>query len=147
MKTLVVIKPDGVARRLVGAIIGRFEEAGMDIAALRMLRLPPEKAEELYAIHRDKPFYPGLLDYITAGPIVPLLVDVNTADHGQAVEEVRNVVGATKPWEAATGTIRGDFGIKDQPEGRIENLVHASDSPQTFKTEAPLFFSEEELHA
>ncbi len=134
-RTLVIIKPDGVQRGLIGEIIRRFERRGLRIAAMKMIQISTELAERHYAVHKGKPFYEGLIQYITSGPVVVMVLEGK-----QAIEIVRRTMGATNPAEAAPGTIRADFGVEI---GR--NLVHGSDSPETAAFEVPLFFSEEEI--
>lgn len=134
-RTLVIIKPDGVQRGLIGEIIRRFERRGLRIAAMKMIQISTELAERHYAVHKGKPFYEGLIQYITSGPVVVMVLEGR-----QAIEIVRRTMGATNPAEAAPGTIRADFGVEI---GR--NLVHGSDSPETAAFEVPLFFSEEEI--
>ncbi|HID88592.1 MAG TPA: nucleoside-diphosphate kinase [Anaerolineales bacterium] len=134
-RTLVIIKPDGVQRGLIGEIIRRFEHRGLRIAAMKMIQISTELAERHYAVHKGKPFYEGLIQYITSGPVVVMVLEGK-----RAIEIVRRTMGATNPAEAAPGTIRADFGVEI---GR--NLVHGSDSPETAAFEVPLFFSEEEI--
>ncbi len=134
-RTLVIVKPDGVQRGLIGEIIARFERRGLRIAALKLLQVSPELAQRLYAIHRGKHFFEGLIEYITSGPVVAMVLEGN-----DAIEIVRRTMGATNPAEAAPGTIRADFGLEI---GR--NLVHGSDSPEMAAYEIPLFFDEEEI--
>ncbi|MBN1179779.1 MAG: nucleoside-diphosphate kinase [Anaerolineae bacterium] len=134
-RTLIIVKPDGVQRGLIGEIITRFERRGMRIAALKMIQITPELAERHYAVHKGKPFYPGLINYITSGPVVVMVLEGNGA-----IEVARQTMGATRPAEAAPGTIRADFGLE---VGR--NLVHGSDGPETAAVEVALFFTEAEL--
>ena len=134
-RTLVFVKPDGVQRGLVGEIISRLERKGLKIVGLRMLRMDRAMAERHYGIHRDKPFFPSLVDFITSGPIVAAVVEGR-----QAVEVVRRLMGDTDPLKAAPGTIRGDFGMEVQ-----ENLIHGSDSVENARKEISLFFSEKEI--
>ncbi len=134
-RTLVIIKPDAVQRGLIGEIIRRFEQRGLRIAAMKMMQITPELAERHYAVHKGKPFYPGLIRYITSAPVVVMVLEGT-----RAIEVVRRTMGATNPAEASPGTIRADFGIE---VGR--NLVHGSDSPETAAFEIPLFFNENEI--
>lgn len=134
-KTFVILKPDAVQRLLVGQIISRFEQHGLKLVAMKFLQVSTELAQEHYAVHKERPFYKDLIDYITASPVVALVVE-----GPNAIKMVRNMVGATNPLEAASGTIRGDFGMEI---GR--NLVHASDGEETAKTEIALWFGEENL--
>jgi len=136
-RTLVLIKPDGVQRLLVGRILGRFEERGLKIVGLKLVRVDRPLAEQHYAIHRGKPFFEGLLDFITSGPLVALVLE-----GPNAIAMVRTMVGATRPHEAAAGSIRGDLAVET-----AQNLVHASDGPETAATELALWFEPEELQA
>jgi nucleoside-diphosphate kinase len=134
-RTLVIIKPDGVQRGLSGAIIHRFERRGLRIAAMKLMQISMELAQRHYAVHKGKPFYEPLLQYITSGPVVVMVLEGR-----DAIETVRRTMGATNPAQAAPGTIRADFALET---GR--NLVHGSDSPQTAAFEVPLFFSDDEI--
>lgn len=134
-RTLVIIKPDGVQRGLTGEIISRFERRGLRIAALKLLQMPLQLAQRLYAVHEGKHFYETLLQYITSGPVVVMVLEGN-----DAIEVVRRTMGATNPTQAAPGTIRADFALET---GR--NLVHGSDSPETARYEIPLFFDDGEI--
>lgn len=129
-RTLVIIKPDGVQRGLVGEIIGRLERRGLKIAALEFRLIERELAERHYGEHRGKPFYNGLVDYITSGPVVTMVLE-----GPQAIAATRATMGATRPVEASPGTIRGDLGLM---VGR--NLIHGSDSPESAVREIDLFF-------
>ncbi len=132
-RTLLLIKPDGVERRLVGEIIGRIERKGLTVAALEMRVIDDELARQHYAEHDGKQFFASLLEFITSGPLVAAIVE-----GPRAVEAVRQLAGATDPVEkAAPGTIRGDFGLETQ-----FNLVHGSDSPESAQREIALWFSE-----
>ena len=131
-RTLVLIKPDGVRRGLVGEIISRFERLGLRIVAMKLMRVDEELASRHYAEHQDKPFYPELVSFITSGEVVALVLEGESA-----VAAVRKVMGKTNCLEAAPGTIRGDFGL-----GITQNLVHGSDSPQSAAREISLFFPE-----
>lgn len=134
-RSLVLIKPDAVDRSLGGAIIGRMEGLGLRLVALRMLQMDEALAQEHYAIHRDKPFFSGLVKYITSSPIVAAVFEGE-----QAVEQIRKAMGPTDPANAEAGTIRGDFGIDIE-----RNAIHGSDSGVTAKGEIRLFFSEDEI--
>ena len=134
-RTLIIIKPDAVQRGLAGEIIGRFERRGLRIAAMKMIWIDEPLAQEHYAVHQGKPFYEGLISYITSSPVVVMVLEGN-----DAIEIARRTMGATAPANAAPGTIRADFGLEI---GR--NLVHGSDGPQTAKREVALFFDEEEI--
>ena len=134
-RTLVLVKPDGVQRGLVGAIIGRLERRGLKLAALKLMQVDDALARRHYGEHVDRPFFAGLVEFITAGPIVAMAWEANGA-----VEIVRATMGVTNPANAAPGTIRGDFGIDI---GR--NLIHGSDSPQSAERELALFFTPGEI--
>jgi nucleoside-diphosphate kinase len=125
-----MVKPDGVRRGLVGEIIGRFERRGLKILELKMIYVSRELAEEHYGVHRDKPFFQGLVEFITSGPVVAMILEGESA-----VAAARQMMGATRPLEAAPGTIRSDFALEVQ-----ENLVHGSDSPETASQEIALWF-------
>ncbi len=129
-RTLVLLKPDAVQRRLMGEIISRFEAKGLKIVALKMLRVTPELAKQHYAEHVDKPFYPSLEAFITAAPIVAMAIDGL-----EAITVVRDMLGATSGLKAAAGTIRGDFS-----SSRQMNLVHASDGAEAAARELELYF-------
>ena len=134
-RTLVIVKPDGVQRGLIGTIINRLERRGLRPVGMRFMQIPRELASRHYAVHKGKPFYEPLLDYITSAPVV-----VMAWEGPDAIAVVRKTMGATRPAEAAPGTIRGDFGLE---VGR--NLVHGSDGPDTAAFEVDLFFGEQEL--
>jgi len=134
-RTLVIVKPDGVQRGLAGEIISRFERRGLRIAAMKLMQIPLELAEQLYAVHKGKRFYETLLQYITSGPVVVMVLEGR-----DVIEVVRRTMGATNPTQAAPGTIRADFALET---GR--NLVHSSDSPETAAYEIPIFFNEDEI--
>lgn len=134
-RTLVIIKPDGVQRGLIGPIITRLERRGLKITAMKMIQMGYDLARKHYAVHEGKPFYEGLIEYITSGPVVVMVVEGK-----KAIEIVRRTMGATNPMEAAPGTIRADYGLEI---GR--NLVHGSDGPETAAFEIPLFFNEDEI--
>jgi len=138
-RTLVLIKPDGVQRGLIGEIIARFERRGLRIAGLKLMQISPELAARHYGIHQGKPFYEGLIRFITSGPVVAMVLEGD-----KAIQIVRTTMGgvesATDPAKAPPGSIRADFGMSI---GR--NLVHGSDSADTAAFEVPLFFRPEEL--
>ncbi len=134
-RTLVFVKPDGVQRGLTGEIIGRFERNGLRILALKMMKMSREFAEKHYAVHRGKAFYDGLIKHITCGTIVAMVLEGE-----DAVKQVRSMMGATSPADAAPGTIRGDLGRATEL-----NLVHGSDSAETARTEIANFFTEDEF--
>jgi nucleoside-diphosphate kinase len=131
-RTLILVKPDAFARGLTGEIIARFERKGLRILALRHLTVTRELAEQHYAEHAERPFFGELVEFITSGPIVAIVLEGEGA-----VKAARQVIGATDPLEAATGSIRGDFATE---MGR--NMVHGSDSPESAAREAGLFFPE-----
>jgi nucleoside-diphosphate kinase len=134
-QTLVIIKPDGVQRGLVGKILTRFEERGLKIVALKMLQVNRALAEKHYAVHQGKFFYEGLVNYISSSPVVAMVIEGH-----EAINVVRAMVGATRPWEATAGTIRGDYALMG-----LRNLIHASDAPETARAEIALWFAPEEL--
>ncbi|HHE47946.1 MAG TPA: nucleoside-diphosphate kinase [Candidatus Acetothermia bacterium] len=134
-RTLVLLKPDAVQRRLVGRIISRFEDKGLKIVGMKLMQVTQELAERHYAEHREKPFFSELVSFITSSPIVAMVVE-----GPGAISEVRRLMGKTDPREAAPGTIRGDYGLSI-----TQNLVHGSDSPESAAREIPIFFSEEEI--
>jgi len=134
-RTLVLVKPDGVQRGLVGEIIRRFEAKGLKIVGLKLLSVGRELAERHYAVHLGKSFYPGLIDYITSGPVAAMVLE-----GPRAIEAVRKVVGATKSFEADPGSIRGSLALTV-----ARNLVHASDGPETARSEVDLWFAPDEL--
>ncbi|MCL5665982.1 MAG: nucleoside-diphosphate kinase, partial [Candidatus Thermoplasmatota archaeon] len=124
-RTLVLIKPDGIKRKLAGSVIQRFENKGLRICALKMLQVTKEMAEKHYAVHKDKPFFNDLVNYITSYPIMAMILEGRNA-----ISVVRNLCGATDGSKAAPGTIRGDYSNSIQ-----ENIVHASDSEDSYKYE------------
>ncbi|MCL4396020.1 MAG: nucleoside-diphosphate kinase [Chloroflexi bacterium] len=131
-QTLVIVKPDGVQRGLVGKILGRFEDRGLKITGLKIVSVSRDLAERHYAVHKGKFFYDGLVTYITASPVVAMVLEGH-----EAIGVVRAMVGATRPWEAAAGTIRGDYAMMG-----LRNLIHASDAPETAASEIALWFPE-----
>ena len=134
-RSLVLIKPDAMERRLAGTIISRLEKAGVKLVAMKMLHLDKETAGRHYAIHRDKPFFNDVIEYITSTPIVAAVFEGE-----DAIETIRKTMGATDPAKAEAGTIRADYGIDIQ-----RNTVHGSDSPQTAATEIKIYFGEDEI--
>lgn len=134
-RTLILVKPDGVQRGLAGEIINRFERRGLKMAGMKFMQMSQELAEQHYGIHKERPFYKSLVDYITSGPIVAMVWEGNNA-----VAAARSTIGATNPVESSPGSIRGDFGMEI---GR--NLVHGSDSPENAVNEVNLFFDASEL--
>ncbi len=136
-RTLVLLKPDCVQRRLMGCMISRFEEKGLDIVAMKLMQVTPELARRHYAEHVKKAWYPQLEEFITASPVVAMILE-----GPRAVGVVREMVGVTNGLEAAPGTIRGEFGTSQQM-----NLVHASDGPDSALREMEIFFSPGEIHA
>ena len=134
-RTLVLVKPDGVQRQLVGRILARYEERGLKIVGLKLVHVDRELAERHYAVHKGKPFFEGLVAFITSGPLVALALEAPNA-----IGLVRTMNGATKPGEAAPGTIRGDLAVE-----MSQNLVHASDGPESAATELAIWFTPGEL--
>jgi len=134
-RTLIILKPDAVQRGLTGEIIKRFEQRGLKIVALKMLKVEARLAETHYDVHRERSFFAGLIKYITSSPVVVMALEGKNA-----VKAARKTIGATNPLEATPGTIRGDFGME---VGR--NLVHGSDSVENGKIELALWFDENEL--
>lgn len=129
-RTLILVKPDAFERNLTGEIVARFERKGLRIAAMKHMTVPRETAEEHYAEHREKPFFGDLVEFITGGPLVAMVLEGH-----EAVVAARQVIGATNPLEAAPGSIRGDLGLEVQT-----NLVHGSDSAESAERETGLFF-------
>ena len=134
-RTLILLKPDCVQRRLAGAILQRFEQKGLRLAGLKLVQASRTLAEQHDAVHKRKPFYDSLLQFLTAGPTVALVLEGR-----EAVAAARGMIGATDGAKAAPGTIRGDFGISVQ-----NNLIHGSDSPDNAKTEIALWFKPDEM--
>ena len=134
-QTLSIIKPDAVGSNHIGSIYQRFEAAGLRIVAARMMNLSREQAEAFYAVHRERPFYADLVDFMTSGPVV-----VQVLEGENAIVRNREVMGATDPAQAAPGTIRADFATRVD-----ENAVHGSDGPETAQTEIDFFFRPEEI--
>ena len=134
-RTLVLIKPDGVQRLLTGRILARYEDRGLKLVGLKLIRVSRDLAERHYAVHREKPFFGGLVDFITSAPLVAAVLEGPSA-----IAVVRAMNGATRPHEAAPGSIRGDFALET-----AQNLVHASDSPDNAAAEVALWFEPAEL--
>jgi len=136
-RSLILFKPDSVQRGLVGRILCRFEDKGLGVIGLKMLQVTPELARQHYAEHVEKPFYPGLEAFITASPIVALVLE-----GPEVIRVVREMLGPTNGLNAPSGTIRGDFG-----RSRQMNLVHAADGPEASAREIPLYLGDDELHS
>lgn len=134
-RTFIAIKPDGVQRKLVSEIIGRFEKKGFKLVGLKLMSVSKELAEQHYGVHRERPFFKGLVEFITSGPIVAIVLEGDGV-----VASARKIIGATNPLSAEPGTLRGDFGVSI---GR--NIIHGSDAIETAQTEIALWFKEEEL--
>jgi len=134
-RTLSIVKPDAVAKNVIGQIYDRFERAGLSIVASRMMHLSREEAEGFYAVHRGRPFFEDLVQFMTSGPVI-----VQVLEGENAIAKNREVMGATNPSEAAADTIRADFASTID-----ENAVHGSDSPETARTEIAYFFSTTEI--
>jgi len=134
-RTFLAIKPDGVQRKLIGEIIRRFEAKGFTLVGLKLMSVSRELAETHYGVHRERPFFPGLVDFITSGPVVAMVWE------GKGViASARKIIGATNPLNSEPGTLRGDFGVD---VGR--NLIHGSDAPETAEQEIKLWFKPEDL--
>jgi nucleoside-diphosphate kinase len=134
-RTLVLIKPDGLQRQLTGRILARYEERGLKIVGLKLVSVDRDLADRHYAAHREKPFFGGLVDFITSAPLVAVALE-----GPNAITVVRALNGATRPHEAAPGTIRGDFALET-----AQNIVHASDGPEAAVSELALWFTDDEL--
>ncbi len=134
-RTLIILKPDCVHRRLIGRIVQRFEDKGLVIAGMKLMQISEALAGKHYAPHQGKPFYPGLIEYITSGPVVVLCIQ-----GPNAINVCRKLMGKTFGYEAEPGTIRGDFGMS-----KTFNLVHGSDAPETAASEIALYFQDAEL--
>ena len=134
-RTLLLVKPDGVQRALVGRVLTRFEERGLKLVGLKLVHVSRDLAEAHYAVHRERPFFKGLVDFITSSPLVAAVLE-----GPNAITIVRAMNGATRPHEAAPGSIRGDLAVET-----AQNLVHASDSPENAAAEIALWFRPEEL--
>lgn len=134
-RTISIIKPDAVAKNVIGQIYDRFEKAGLKIVAAKMMQLSDDQAKDFYAVHKERPFYGELVAFMTSGPVM-----VQVLEGENAIAKNREVMGATNPAEAAAGTIRADFA-----QSIDENAVHGSDAPETAAQEIKFFFSDEEL--
>jgi len=134
-RTFVMVKPNGFARGLVGEVVARFERRGLELRAMKLMRIPRDLAERHYAEHREKPFFGELVDFITSGPVVAMVWEGN-----EAIAVARTMMGATDPVKAAPGTIRGDFATV-----MAENVVHGSDGPESAAREIGLFFTAGEI--
>jgi len=134
-RTLSIVKPDGVARNLIGDVYRRFESAGLRIVAARMLKLTPQQAELFYAVHRERPFYRDLVRYMSSGPVIAQILEGEGS-----IAKNRDIMGATDPQKAAPGTIRADLAQSIE-----ENVVHGSDAPETAASEIAFFFSATEI--
>lgn len=136
-RTLVILKPDAIQRRLAGRILARFEAKGFTLAGVKLLTVSEKTARDLYSVHEGKPFYESLVSFITRSPVIAVALE-----GARAIEVARAMMGATFGHEAEPGTIRGDFGFSNQ-----YNLIHGSDSPVAAEREIPLFFSPDEMHS
>lgn len=134
-RTLSIIKPDAVAKDRIGAIYGRFENGGLHIVAAKMLRLSRAQAEAFYAVHKERPFYSSLVEFMTSGPVM-----VQVLEGANAIRKNREIMGATDPAKAAPGTLRADFAASVE-----HNAVHGSDGPETAKAEIGFFFRDDEI--
>lgn len=134
-RTLILIKPDGVRRKLIGNIISRFEDKGLKLVAMKFMKVTEEQAKKHYSVHSLKPFFDSLVSYLISGPIVAMIFEGDNA-----ILSCRNICGATDGSKANPGTIRGDFSLNIE-----ENIVHASDSDESFKHEYPIFFNNNEI--
>jgi len=134
-KTFIILKPETIKNRLVGEVLSRIEKAGFKILAIKIVKATMEQAEKLYEVHKGKNFYEELINHITSGPIIPMIVEAE-----DAIKRMRMLIGATNPKEAKPGTIRGDFGIST-----TMNIIHAADSHESFLKESTIFFDEKEI--
>jgi len=135
-QTLSIIKPDGVQKNLIGEIYSRFEKAGLQIVAAKMLQMSKQQAEGFYAVHKERPFFISLVNYMTSGPVM-----VQTLEGEDAIGRNREIMGATNPADATKGTIRAEFA-----ESIEKNTVHGSDGPETAAQEITFFFGDDEMH-
>lgn len=136
-RTLSILKPDAVAKNIIGEVYSRIEKAGLRIAAAKMLHLNKQEAEAFYAVHKERPFFKGLVSFMCSGPVM-----IQVLEGDNAIAAYREVMGATNPREAAKGTIRADFA-----DSIDENVVHGSDSPETAKQEIAFFFMDDEIYS
>ncbi len=134
-RTFAMFKPGVLQRRVVGELISRIEKKGFNIVAMKLMRISNELAQNHYAEHKEKGFFQSLIDYVTSGPVIAMILE-----RPDAIAVLRNVIGATNPDKAEPGTIRGDFGVSTE-----HNLIHASDSPESAAREIKLFFSDDEI--
>ncbi|MDF1526518.1 MAG: nucleoside-diphosphate kinase [bacterium] len=134
-QTLSIIKPDGVKKNVIGDVLSRFESAGLRVAAIKMVHMTPEQAGGFYIVHKERPFYGELMEYMSSGPVVVLVLEGN-----DAISRNRDIMGATNPKEAVPGTIRADHA-----ESIEKNIVHGSDSPESAVVEIACFFDDEEI--
>lgn len=134
-RTLLFIKPDGIMRGLIGEVVSRIEQKGLLVTGMKLLKLNRKKAEEFYEVHQTKPFFRDLVEHVTSGPILVMVVE-----GPQAISVIRRVIGKTSSFEAEAGTVRGDFGISV-----TKNVVHASDSRETAEKEIDFFFKKREI--
>lgn len=134
-KTFLMVKPDGVQRNLIGEIVRRFESKGFQLVGAKLMMVSQELAEKHYGEHKDKPFFGELVSFITSGPVFAMVWQGENI-----IAQARKMMGATNPAEAATGTIRGDFGVQVS-----QNIIHGSDSPESAEREIALFFNESDL--
>ncbi len=135
--TLSIVKPDGVKKNVIGDVVNRFERSGLKVVAMKMISLTKAKAEGFYAVHKERPFFANLTDFMSSGPVVVMVL------HGEdAINKNREIMGATNPKEAAPGTIR-----KDHADSIDSNIVHGSDAPGTARTEIDYFFDSSEIFA
>lgn len=134
-RSLVLLKPDAVQRGLIGDIISRFEDRGLKVVAMKLMQVGDDLAKEHYSEHLEKDFFEDLFEFITSSPVVAMVLE-----GGQAIKIIRDMMGATNPFEAGAGTIRGDYG-----QDLTMNLVHGSDSPESAEREIDLFFDNEEI--
>lgn len=134
-RTLSIIKPDAVSKNAIGEIISRFEKGGLRVAGAKMVRLSKQQAEEFYSVHRERPFFAGLVSFISSGPVL-----VQVLEGPDAIAKNRQIMGATNPKDAAPGTVRADFA-----DSIDHNAVHGSDAPETAKQEIAFFFTANEL--
>jgi nucleoside-diphosphate kinase len=134
-RTFSMIKPDAVERGLTGQVIARLEAKGLKVVAMRMIKIDNKRAKKLYEVHKEKPFYDGLIEYAMSGPVVTMILEGE-----DAVRRLRQVIGATDPSKAEPGTVRRDFGITV-----LKNVIHASDSPENAEREMRIFFKKSEI--
>lgn len=134
-RTLAILKPDCVRKKLEGEVLARIQKSGFKVLGMKMIRMTPEVAGAFYAVHKGRPFYDGLVEFMSSGPCVPIALEKENA-----VADFRTLIGATDPKEAAEGTVREQFA-----DNKGENIVHGSDSPENGRIEVAFFFSESEL--